>query len=226
IIGSNGVIKENNITCINGSPLTIDNGTTTIFSIYPNPGYEVATLTYGGVDVKSQLVNNQYTTPAVNANATLSVTFQKTQYRISQKSAESGTMNLLCEYGATPSFDFTPSAGWKVSTIFYNNFDVTSSLVNGIFTVPAVTDNALLNVAFVSTVTGAPELINSRLKVYTTQSEIIIEGTSEGETITLYTVNGKQLQALKSQGEKIAIPVVTDVVYLVKAAGKTFKVML
>jgi hypothetical protein len=70
------------------------------------------------------------------------------------------------------------------------------------------------------------KLVNNHLKVYTTQSEIIIEGTSKDEIITLYTLNGKQLQTIKSQGEKIAIPAATNAVYLVKTAGKTFKVML
>jgi hypothetical protein len=226
-IGIGGSVKENNVTLGNGSVLTAAIGSTKTFTFTPNAGYKVASVTYKGVDVTSQLVNNQYTTAAINANATLNVTFSKVIYRLSIKDASTGTVNLVCDYGATFNLDFTPSVGWKVSTIFYNNIDVTGSLVNGIYIVPPITDNSLLNVSFVTdSPNTAPEVINNNVKVYTTTSEIIIEGTSDGETIELYSINGKQIQTLKSEGERIIIPAQRDAVYLVKTAGKTFKVIL
>lgn len=224
-IGANGSVTENNINLVSDTVLTVIKNATKTFTFTPNSGYEVATLTYGGANVKSQISNNQYTTQAVITNATLSVTFQKIQYRLSIKDASSGTTNLLCNYGATPSFDFTPSTNYKVNTINYNGVDVTALLVNGVFTVPAVTENGLLNISFVS-LTGAPQLINSNVKVFTTQSDIVIDGTSEGETISLYTVNGTQIQTLKSQGERMVIPAQRDAIYLIRTESKTFKVIL
>jgi len=225
-IGTGGIVKENNVTLTNGANVNVTSGTSKTFTFTPTAGYEVATLTFGGVDVKSQMTANQYTTPAVTVTKTLAVTFQKMQYSLSLKSAEAGTMNLAVEYGSTLVFDFTPATNWKVSAVFYNNADVTASLVNGVYTVPAITDNALLNVSFVSTITDAPELVSSNVKVYSTQSEIIIDGTAEGENITLYTVNGKQLQTVKSQGSSMVFPAQNGAVYLVKTAGRTYKVML
>lgn len=225
-IGANGSVKENNVTLGNGSVLTAAVGSTKTFTFTPNAGYAVATVTYGGVDVTSQLINNQYTTAAINANATLNVTFSKVQYSLSIKDASTGSVNLLCDYGATYNFNFTPTAGWKVSTVFYNNVDVTASLVNGVYTVPSITANGLLNVAFVSTATGVPEFTSKIVKVFSTQSEIIIEGTSSGEAIQLYSLEGKLIEKQISVGERMAIPAQRDVVYLVKTVGKTFKVML
>ncbi|HNX87974.1 MAG TPA: leucine-rich repeat domain-containing protein [Paludibacteraceae bacterium] len=225
-LGANGTIKENNVALSNGSVLTVTPGSTKIFTLVPDAGFEVATMTYNGVDVRSQMNNNVFTTPAINANATLSVTFQKVQYRLSLKNASSGTINLLCEYGATPSFDFTVEPNWSVNTILYNNVDVTTNLLNGVFTVPAITANGLLSVSFINASSGAPELINSRIKVYSTNSEIIVEGTTNDETVSLYTLNGTHLQTLKSQGERISIPASRDAVYIVKTESKTFKVMM
>lgn len=225
-IGVGGIVKENNETLNNGSLLSVNPGSTKTFTFAPFDGYQIATLSYNGIDVKSQISNNQFTTPAVNANATLNVTFQKIQYILSLKSAESGSIDLLCDYGATPSFRFTPIAGWKVNTVSYNNNDVTSPLLNGIFTVPSISNNAVLNVSFVSIVNGAPELVNSKITVYTKPSEIIVEGTSEGEIVELYTVSGKQIQTVRSQGENIILPAQGDAVYLVKTASKKFKVIL
>lgn len=226
-IGANGILKENNINLSNGGTVSVASGGTKTFTFFPTAGYEVSTLTLGGIDVKAQLVSNQYSTSAISGNTTLSVTFQKIQYLISLKDAASGSMSLVCEYGATPSFKFTPDAGWKVNTVTFNGVDVTNILINGVYSVPSITENALLNVSFVTDIpNGSPELINNNLKVYTTQSDIIIEGTSTGETIGLYTLNGKQIQSIKSQGERIVIPAQKDAVYLIKTENKAFKVIL
>lgn len=226
-IGTNGIVKENNFNLGNGSVLNVIASTSKTFTFIPNAGYEIATLKYGGVDVKSEITNNQYTTSAVNANAILSVTFSKVQYRLSIKSAETGTINWLCEYGANASYDFTPTTGWKINTVIYNGSDVTNSLINGVYTIPAITANSLLNVSFVAdTQTGAPQLINSRVKVYCANSEIIVDGTSEGESVTLYTINGKQIQTIMSKGERLNLSVDRDAVYLVKTGEKIFKVIL
>lgn len=225
-IGVNGTVKENNVVLLNGGTLTVNRNSTKTYTFEPIAGYEVATLTYGGVDVKSQIVNNQYTSQPVIANATLSVTFQKAIYRVALKDASFGTMNFLCEYGATPSFDFTAALGWNVNTVTFNGSDVTGLLVNGVYTVPAMTGNATLNVSFVSTQTGAPQLINNSLKVYSTFSEIIIEGSSSGDVFGVYTVEGKQILTVKSQGERIMLPAQRNVVYLIKNDSQTFKVIL
>jgi hypothetical protein len=226
-VGANGNVKENNIVINNGLTVTVASGATKTFTFTPTAGYELATLTYNGVDVKSQITNNQYTTAAVLAAGTLNVTFQKVVYNLAIKSAENGVVNHLSNYGDTPSFSFTASAGWKVNTVTYNGIDVTSSLVNGVYTVAAITANALLNVSFVTDfVSGAPEVINSKVKVFTTTSDIVIDGAAKGEVISLFTVNGQQLQTLKSDGKRMVIPAQQDAVYLVKTASKTFKVIL
>jgi len=36
----------------------------------------------------------------------------------------------------------------------------------------------------------------------------------------------KQIQTIKSQGERVVLPAQRDAVYLVKTAGRTFKVIL
>lgn len=225
-IGSGGIVKENNISLADGSLINVIPSTTKTFSFTPIVGYQIATLRYNSVDITTQIVGNQFTTPSINANATLSVTFKKIQYVLSLKSAESGTIDLLCDYGTTPSFKFTPITGWKVNTLSYNGVDVTSSIINDIYTLPLIAANALLNVSFINTANGAPEVINNNIKVYTTATEIIIDGTNEKENITLYTVNGKQLQTIKSQGERITIPVQPNTIYVVKTQYKIYKVIL
>jgi len=70
------------------------------------------------------------------------------------------------------------------------------------------------------------ESINSKVKVYTTSSKIIIEGTKKDEIVTLYTINGKQIETVKSEGERIIIATQQKAVYVIKTESKTFKVIL
>ncbi len=77
---------------------------------------------------------------------------------------------------------------------------------------------------------GAPSSItnlpNNQLKVYATQSAIIIDGTSAGETVVIYNINGIMLQTIQSQGERLTIPVEHNSIYLVKTSNKTVKVKM
>jgi len=66
--------------------------------------------------------------------------------------------------------------------------------------------------------------INSNVKAYATLSEIRVEGTSAGETVTLFSITGKQLKTIVSTGERLNIPVDKQGIYLVKIGGKTYKV--
>ena len=68
--------------------------------------------------------------------------------------------------------------------------------------------------------------VTSSVKVYSAQSEIIVEGMAPKETITLYSITGKQLKIVVSTGERLTIPVDKQGIYLVKVGGKTYKVVV
>ena len=66
----------------------------------------------------------------------------------------------------------------------------------------------------------------SQLKVYAGNSEIIIEGTAKNENVFLYSINGAQIQSIKSTGEQIVLKPKSGGIYLVKTSSKVFKVIL
>jgi hypothetical protein len=74
--------------------------------------------------------------------------------------------------------------------------------------------------------TGVQAITNNRIKVITTTTEIVIDGTVLGESVTIYTVNGQHIQTVKSKGEKLNLQVDIDAVYLVKIGEKIIKVIL
>ena len=74
-INGNGTVNAGGAPISSGSLVNVLRGATKTFTITPNAGYQITAVAYNGVDVYSQVANNQYTTPAVNAYGTLVVSF-------------------------------------------------------------------------------------------------------------------------------------------------------
>lgn len=68
--------------------------------------------------------------------------------------------------------------------------------------------------------------IENNLKIYSTDFEILVEGTKNNEVVELFTTTGKKLQSVKSNGELLKISVGRVGVYLIKTEKKTFKLIL
>jgi len=73
---------------------------------------------------------------------------------------------------------------------------------------------------------AVPTLSDTKIKIHVSGLSLIIEGTTKGETVSLYTLNGKQIQTIKSTSERLNLPFDRDRVYLVKIGENTFKVIL
>ncbi len=76
----------------------------------------------------------------------------------------------------------------------------------------------------VSTSTFTPQ--NSNLKIYSSHSEIIIEGIIAGQMVNIFSIDGKKVSSQISNGENVKIPVKTNGVYLVKVGERSSKVIL
>lgn len=226
-VGDGGIVKEINTVLNNNTVLSVNEGESKTFTIQPNTGYVIQSLIYNGTNITSQIVNDEYTTPPITADATISITFKKLQFKLALRSAESGCINLLCEYGLTPSFTFTASDGWKINTIKYNDIDVTNSLVNNELTLPAITADGLVSVSFEEgTSTQNPAMQSGELKIYANESEIVVEGVPTGANISVYTLNGIEISRKKALAGKTLIDIPKGAVYIVKAQQWTAKVIL
>jgi len=89
-LSGNGKVIENGSILKNGSIIETEANSEKKFSITPDPGFKIASLTLNGIDVISQLTNNNYTTPGIDKHSLLSVTFSKIEQYIS-------TENRICE---------------------------------------------------------------------------------------------------------------------------------
>ena len=220
-----GSVKENNGLLKSDTILIVTNGATKTISILPDLGFQVATVSYGGLFVTSQVINGVYTTPAITSDKVFAVTFEKIKYSLSIKNAVAGVVNLVCDYGSTPTFSFQSEDGWKINTILFNGTDITTLASGTEYTLSPIIKNSTLTVSYME-LTASPVIEMSNVKVYTNHSDIVIEGISENEMVSVYTVNGSQIYNNRSEGERMVIPARPNAVYLVKTAGKTYKVLL
>lgn len=117
-------------------------------------------------------------------------------------------------------------SGWKINSVIFNGIDITNNNSNGVYTLPAIVDSTLLSITFESLANSIQGVNQSNVKVYSTRSQIVVEGTSYGEQISIITTSGVLLNTFKSEGERLMISAPTGTIYLVKTATKTVKVAL
>lgn len=64
------------------------------------------------------------------------------------------------------------------------------------------------------------------IKIYSLNSNIIIDGTSKGELLSVFSMTGQLINKVESSGNRMIIPVSKNNIYLVKTATKTSKVLI
>ena len=226
INGGNGKVLLGNDTLKNDTVLSVKVNATRTFTFTPDTGYEIATLMYQGSDVKTQLINNQFTIPAVTANGILSITFRKITFEITIEVSSGGeiqenTVNLnngtklTADYNSTKTFVFVLSPDYEIATVIYGGLDVKSQLSNNQFTTPAITTNNILSVTF--------KKISFKIKIFKGSGGQLIENNinladganveAEINTSKIFTINpadGYELATLTYNGQNVKSQVVNS----------------
>lgn len=74
--------------------------------------------------------------------------------------------------------------------------------------------------------TATQELIVEDVIIYSNTSNIVIDNTSKGEKIRVFTLTGQLVHSIESLGNKIIIPALKNNIYIVKTATKTAKILI
>ncbi len=236
-IGAGGIVRENNKIVRNDTVFIVPPGSTRTFTFYPDAGYRVASLLYDGFPQMALISNNTYTTTPINYDAILSVTFEPipVSYTITVISDEGGVVKvnevvipngsqISAEANSKKTFTIIPDEGFEIEKLMFDGVNYTG-LVKNQFITPFIKSNSTLEVVFRLKTSSYDTDVNSA-RVYVRRSEIIAEGVPENEIIRIYELNGTMIYSLKSEGERVVIPVQPKAVYLVRIAGKTYKVVL
>jgi len=137
--GANGVISPAGTT-------TVNYGATPTYTITPNTGYHVIDVLVNGTSVGAITT---YTFPAITSDKTISATFAINQYTIDASADPGGTISpsgiTTVNYGATPTYTFTPSTGYHISDIKVNGVSVG---IVSTYTFTPVTSNQVIFAEF------------------------------------------------------------------------------
>ena len=108
----------------------------------------------------------------------------------------------------------------------FNEENVTEEVVDGIYTTPALMEDAVLNISFsIPTAEDTPS-VNSRIKAYGYRGDVVVTGCERGESIAVYDVDGVLLRTMYATSDTLRIAMPTDAVYVVKVADAAVKVAL
>ncbi|MDD4821655.1 MAG: leucine-rich repeat protein [Bacteroidales bacterium] len=146
---------------------------------------------------------------------------------LSISSGEAGAIELIMRKGDIFTFKVVPSTGWKINTVMYNALDVTSQLdAQNQFTTPMLEANSTIRISFENTLSSVDQVETSNIKLFSEGEFIVIEGGEPGETISVYTESGSLYQTMTLTDNILRINAPRGHIYLIKIAGKSFKVAL
>jgi hypothetical protein len=191
---ANGVIAPENSTVNYGGDQT--------FTITPNTGYHITSLS---VDGSAVTVASSYTFSNVTAFHTITATFGINTYAITVTQASNGVVapgTTTANYGATPSFTVTPNVGYYISNLMVDNVPVLSNMVGNTYTFPAVSaDHTIIASFAINTyMVAVIQTANGQIAPGTT---IVNYGGSQSFTIT--PNNGYYIASITTNAGSVAV---------------------
>ncbi|WP_138984179.1 InlB B-repeat-containing protein [Alishewanella jeotgali] len=118
-------------------------GATTSFTVTPNTGYSINTVSGCG----GSLTGNTYTTGPINTACNVNASFNAASYTITATAGEGGTItptSQVVSYGATTSFTVTPNTGYSINTVS----GCGGSINGNIYTTSPINESCSINAAF------------------------------------------------------------------------------
>ena len=117
--------------------------------------------------------------------------------------------------------------GWHIHSVTFNDGDVTAELsADGEYTTPAIGTNSRLNIVYAQGSSSINSVSDSKIKVWASGNNIIVDNAILNETISVYTLDGMKITSVNANSNRVEIPLTTGVVYIVKVADKVLKVAL
>lgn len=195
--------------------------------IIPDEGYRLVSLTVGENDVTNMVTDGIYTVKNVEADINIYASFEEIPIALTIQHAENGYLKQFVQRGANIKFALVPAEGWKINSVVYNGYDVTSELNNdNEYTTPAINADAILSVSFESTQSAVSSARISYARVYGYNGEIVISGIERGDAISVYDEGGKIIAQTVANGNEQRIAIPAKGIYIVKTGEKTVKVCL
>ena len=131
---------------------TVNYDGTTSFTVTPNTGYSISSVTGCG----GNLSGNIFTTGQITCNCTVSAAFAINTYSVTPSAGSGGSISpstaQTVNYGGTTSFSVTPNTGYAISSVT----GCGGSLSGSTYTTGPITGNCTVSATFIQTFTVTP----------------------------------------------------------------------
>jgi len=233
LLTGDGTVSCNDVTVYSSYKFIVNEGTSHTLTITPNSGYRLKSVMVNGTDVTASVVNNQYTVSNISQNTTVIVTYEAIpQYTLNLVASGNGDVkyksitirNKSQEWvnipeGYSLSFELIPDEGYRVASVKENNKDVTSSIVDNLYTVSNIKEDKQLEVLFevvppttyslsITSSTGGSVAYAGNAISGTTKSYSVNAGTST--TLTFTPNSGYRLKSVVVDGGDVTASVVNN----------------
>ena len=135
--------------------ITVDEDADQSFTIAPANCYRLASVLVDGVEAIDELVGGVYTFTGVTTDHTIEAIFEMLTYTISVTASEHGTVthegndgDAVVNCGSSQSFTITPETYYRILSVIVDGQDVTSQLVDGVYSFANVTADHTIAVTF------------------------------------------------------------------------------
>ena len=196
-------------------------------TVVPKKNYHLATLKVDGRDRTVEVVDNMFFLENVLENYTIEATFDADPVMLYVQTGNGGQVGVNVVRGETHTCTISVESGWQVSTVLFNGSNVTSKVVDGKYTTPKLTDDALLIVTFEQSSDPSRVLDiadDGGMKAYATPDGYLhISGTEKGERVEVVTADGKRVTTFVSDGHPKQLLLHTHGIYIVNSSLKNIK---
>lgn len=123
----------------------VDQGTEAKISLLPYSEYAIDKVTLNGVDITSDIVDNQYTIDNISDDVQLNVSFKLNPLYLTIQQTGAATIKQEVKAREQYTISISPSEGWKITSVKFNDDDVTNQVLeNNSYTTPRITQNSKL----------------------------------------------------------------------------------
>ena len=149
------VSAGNHGTISPSTDVTVMEGENQTFTITPDDCYRIASVLVDDVEASDELVNDVYTFSGVIEDHTIAVSFDILTYTISVTASEHGSVthndevgDVVLNCGDSQSFTIVADDSCRLVSVMVDGVNVTSQLVNGVYTFTNVTADHTIDVVF------------------------------------------------------------------------------
>ena len=157
----NGTVSYNGTNVREGeNTFEVEEGNSPILTFTPDTGNKIKSVKLNDKDITSELTNNQYTISNISSDHKLEVEFEPIIHSLTIKATGCGSATFnsteirdksstfAVNEGTSATIAFNPDAGYRVKTVKLNDTNVTSSIVNGQYTISNISSDNALDVEF------------------------------------------------------------------------------